>query len=343
MNSDTNPNELKLYTKKVWIAAGITALVVIILLVLKTTFSVLMLLLAGILIALYFRGLSHLLHTKLHIPSKVALPVSIIGSILLLVLFFWFAGNSIQQQANQLAETLPAAVDSFKRTLDQSAIGRKIMERVSSPQTSQKASVMVQNFFRSSFGVLGDIYVVLFLGIFFTASPKVYVNGALKLVPVKSRPKAHQVVNQAGAHLTKWLKGQLLAMLVVAVLTAIGLFIIGVPMALVLAIIAGLLNFIPNFGPLIAMVPAVLIGLMQSPTTALLVAGLYILIQTLESNIITPQIQKKMINTPPALIIIAQLFMSVLIGALGLVLAMPLVVVLIVVVQELYIKKQEGE
>lgn len=342
MNGENNSKEIKQFTRKVWIITGIVTLAVVILLILKTTFNVLLLLLAGTLIALYFRGLSNLLQMKFKMPSKAALPVSIIGSILLLILFFWFAGNSIQQQANQLAETLPAAVDSFEQKLSESSIGRQVLDRVKSPETSQKASMMVQSFFRGTFGVLGDIYIILFLSIFFTASPKLYVEGALKLVPLKSRPQARDVVHKVGAHLTKWLKGQLLAMLIVSVLTVIGLLILGIPMAFVLAIIAGLLNFIPNFGPLIAMIPAVLISLMLSPTTALLVAGLYILVQTLESNLITPQIQKRMINTPPALIIIAQLFMGVLSGVLGLLLAMPIVVILIVVVQELYVKKQEG-
>jgi len=115
----------------------------------------------------------------------------------------------------------------------------------------------------------------------------------------------------------------------------------GVPMAFTLALIAGLLNFIPNFGPLIAMLPAVLVAQMQGSTTALLVAGLYILVQVLESNVITPQIQKKLINIPPALIIIAQLFMGVLTGGWGLLLATPLMLIIMMVVQELYLKKQE--
>jgi predicted PurR-regulated permease PerM len=112
-------------------------------------------------------------------------------------------------------------------------------------------------------------------------------------------------------------------------------------MAFTLALIAGLLNFIPNFGPLIAMIPGVLIALMQGPTTALLVAGLYILVQMLESNVITPQIQKRLINIPPALIIIAQLLMGVLTGGWGLVLAMPLMVIVITVVEQLYVKPME--
>ena len=225
--------------------------------------------------------------------------------------------------------------------MNKSPIGQQIWQKVTSGNSLKKASSVARSFFRSTFGVLGDIYVVLFLGIFFTAAPGVYVNGFLKLIPKQSRARADDVVRKVGATLTKWLKGQILAMLVVTVLTAIGLLIIGVPMAFTLSLIAGLLNFIPNFGPLIAMIPAVLVGLMQGPTTALLVAGLYILVQVLESNVITPQIQKRLIHMPPALIIIAQLFMGVLTGGWGLLLATPIIAMLMVVLQELYIKKQE--
>jgi predicted PurR-regulated permease PerM len=329
------------FQKKVWTAVAIVAFVVVLLWILKATFNVLLLLLAGTLIALYFRGLAHLLHGKLHLPQKGSLAISIIGSLLLLLGFFWFAGSRIGQQATELSKTLPSAVENFKQQLSQSAVGQQVLEKATSGDSMKKASSVAQSFFRSTFGVLGDVYVVLFLGIFFTVSPKIYVNGFLKLIPPGGKDKAAHVINVIGASLTKWLKGQLLAMLIVAVLTAIGLFSIGVPLAFTLALIAGILNFIPNFGPLIAMIPAVLVGLMQGPATAALVAGLYILVQMLESNLITPQIQKKMINIPPALIIIAQLFMGVLTGGWGLVLATPLMVMLMMAVQELYVKPMD--
>jgi predicted PurR-regulated permease PerM len=328
------------FKKKVWTAVAIVALVVILLWILKATFNVLLLVLAGALIALYFRGLAGLLHRKLHVPQKGSLAISTIGSLLLLIGFFWFAGSRIQQQAVQLSDTLPSAIENFKQQLSQNPIGQRVLQKAQSGDSMKKATTVAQSFFRSTFGVLGDVYVVLFLGIFFTVSPKLYINGFLKLIPPKSKERAGEVVNTIGSSLTKWLKGKLFAMLVVAILTAIGLLIIGMPMAFTLALIAGLLNFIPNFGPLIAMVPAVLVGLMQGPTTALLVAGLYILVQVLESNVITPQIQKKLINIPPALIIIAQLLMGVLTGGWGLLLATPLMLIVMLLVQELYIKKQ---
>jgi len=329
------------FQRKVWIATGIIALVVILLWILKATFNVLLLILAGALIALYFHGLSGLLHRKLHLPLKWSLLTAIIGSFILLGLFFWLAGARISEQVQQLSQTLPSTIETAKQQLNQSPIGQQILQRASSGESMKKAASTLSTFFSSTFGVLGDLYVIIFLSLFFIAAPKAYINGFLKLLPAQSKERAKQVTQKVGTTLTKWLKGQLLAMLIVAVLTGIGLTIIGMPMALVLALIAGILNFIPNFGPLIALIPAVLVGLMQGPTTALLVAGLYILVQVLESNVITPQIQKRLIEIPPALIILAQLFMGVLTGGWGLVLATPLLTILVVVVGELWVKKQE--
>lgn len=210
----------------------------------------------------------------------------------------------------------------------------------SKPDTGKAASALT-SFFSSTFGVIGDLYVVFFLGIFFIASPKIYINGMLKLIPSPGKREAENILSHLGLTLTKWLKGKIFSMIVVFVLTAIGLLILDVPLWLVLSLLAGLLSFVPNFGPLIAIIPAVLIGSMESTTTALLILGLYILVQVLESNLITPKIQKRLINIPPALIITSQLFMGVLTGGWGLVLATPLIAILMVLVNKLYIEKQE--
>ncbi len=149
------------------------------------------------------------------------------------------------------------------------------------------------------------------------------------------------MLDNIGNNLKKWLKGKIFAMFVVFVLTSIGLLIIGVPLWLVLALIAGLLNFIPNFGPIIAMLPAVLVGLLQGVDTALYIAGLYLLVQLLESNFITPTVQQKLVSIPPALILIAQLIISPLTGGWGLVLATPLMLIVMLLVQDLYIKPRD--
>lgn len=341
MDAKTNEQTGYSFPQKVWITGGIIALITLIILFFGATFSVLLLLLAGVLIAVFFRGLAGLIERKTKWKESVSLAVSIIGTLLLIVLTFWLIGAKVQTQVTQLSQTLPTTVQNAKSQLNKSTFGQKVVQRISSPKAQKNMEAQTQKFFKSTFGILGDLYVILFLGIFFTVAPQDYKKGLVKLAPVKARDRASEVMDKVGESLKKWLKGQLFAMLVVFILTAIGLAIIGVPMWLALALIAGILNFIPNFGPLIAMIPAVLVALMQGPSAALWVAILYILVQAVESNFITPMVQHKMIDIPPALVIIAQLFIAPLTGGWGLVLATPLMVVVIVLVQELWVKRQE--
>jgi predicted PurR-regulated permease PerM len=329
------------FIQKVWFVGLIFALIVVLLLLIKATFNVWLLILAGSLIAVLFRGVSGLLQRKTKWKEKVTLPISIVGLLIILFLLITLIGAKVQSQARELSKTLPATVQNAKNWLSKSSVGQEVIEKISSPEVQERAQKVGQSFFKTTFGVFGDIYVVLFLGIFFTVGSSQYKDGLVALVPKSKKEEASNVLDKTGENLKKWLKGQLFAMFVVFALTAIGLAIIGIPLWLVLAIIAGILNFIPNFGPMIAMVPAVLVSLMQSPSTAAFVAGLYICVQVAESNFITPMVQKKLLDTPPAMIIVAQLLMTALTGGWGIVLAIPFFVIVMTFVQELYIKKQE--
>ncbi len=326
------------YQKKVWIKGGIYALIVIVILLFKATFSVFLLILAGALIAIFFLGLSGLICRKTRWKHGICLAIAVIGTLILITGLSWLIGAKIQAQVAELSDSLPATIKNAKSQLSQNPVGKKLVEKMSSPETMKRAKEFISTFFKTTFGVFGDIYVVLFLGIFFTVSPNVYKNGIVQLIPKKGQKKGEDIINKLGDNLKKWLKGKFFAMFVVFVLTSIALLILGTPLWLVLALIAGLLNFIPNFGPLIAMVPAVLVALMQGPSTAAIVAGMYILIQVIESNFITPIVQQKLISIPPALIISAQLLIGPLTGGWGLVLATPLMVIIMILVQELYLK-----
>ncbi len=341
MNTHKKPDSELSYQTKVWIKGGTYALIVLLILFFKATFSVFLLILAGALIAIFFRGLSDLICRKTKWKQEACLAIAVIGMILLIGGVLYLIGAKLQTQVTELSDKMPEMIDKAKATLNQNPIGKKIVEKVSSPSSMQKAESMAGTFFKSSFGVAGDIYVVLFLAIFFTVSPGVYRNGIVQLIPVKGQKKGGEVLNKLGTNLRKWLKGKIFAMTVVMILTAIALAIVGVRLWLVLAIIAGILNFIPNFGPLIAMIPAVLVALVQGPATAALVAGIYIVIQVVESNFITPMVQQRLISIPPALIISAQLLISPFAGGWGLILATPLMLIIMILTQELYIKARD--
>ena len=194
MDEQTVQKSADNYVKKVWITGGIFALIIVLLLLIKATFSVLLLILAGTLIAVFFQGLSGLICRKTHWKQGICLAISVIGTLILVSALFWLIGSKIADQATQLSDTLPATVEKAKSTLSQNALGRKVVEKASSPSTIKKAKSVAGSFFRTTFGVFGDIYSVLFIGIFLTVSPKVYKKGMVELIPKKHQEKGEAVL-----------------------------------------------------------------------------------------------------------------------------------------------------
>jgi len=326
------------FVQKVWIFCSILALVVILLLLFEATFNVIILIFASVLIASYFRGISSYLSKKTGWKTAITLTISIGGTFLIFAGIFWLAGATISNEAEKIEDALPGMVEEVKVLLNDSEAGKEGIEKIEEWQDSDKFGSFISRLFSSTFGYLGDFIIIIVIGIFFTASPHLYLNGLFQMVPPGNRDKAKEVVEKLASALKKWLAGRFLAMLAVFILTSIGLVILGVPMWLTLALIAGLLNFIPNFGPIVASIPAVLIALSISPTTAAMVAGLYLVVQLLESGIINPMAQKKLVKIPPALIIISQLLVGTMTGIWGVILATPIVLMLIILVQELYVQ-----
>ncbi len=217
--------------------------------------------------------------------------------------------------------------------------------------------VMSESFLRGAGGVLsgtigiiGNIVIVFGVGLFFAISPRTYSAGAVLLFPVKQRPRIQHIAAEIGTQLQWWFVGQLGSMLSVGLLVFIGLKILGVPMAITLAILAGLLNFIPNFGPILAAIPAVLVAFAPqggesnlNPALAGWVIAIYLIVQLLEGWVITPFFQKKAIDLPPALIIIAQVICAILLGPIGLLLATPILASVLVVVRMLYVEDILGD
>ncbi|MCC8425446.1 AI-2E family transporter [Mucilaginibacter sp. UR6-11] len=326
------------YAGKVWQTVGIVALLVVTILVIRVAFDILLMVLAGALISVYFHGLGDMIQRRTKLNRKPAMIISILSTVILLVALFWFMGTKIQEQVAELSNTLPHTIKNAQVKLSQTSAGQKVLQGISG-FNSQKMLNTVQGFFSTTFGVLGDMYIILFLGIFFTTNPSLYKDGILVLVPHNKKELGKHIMDRISLSLKGWLKGTLFSMLFVTILIGTALTIVGVPVALILALITGLLEMVPSIGSLIAMIPGVLLALTISTNMAILVAVIYIVSQTIVANIVTPMIQKKMINLPPALTLISQLIMGTVSGALGIILAVPLLAILIILVDELYVKK----
>jgi predicted PurR-regulated permease PerM len=292
--------------------------------------------LAGILIAIYFHGLADIIQQKTRVGRKLGMLISIAGTGIIISCLLWFIGGKIQTQITELTNTLPKTISTAKVKLSKTPLGKKVLE-YSSGNNSQKLLDTAETFFNTTFGVLGDLYIILFLGIFFTADPSMYKNGILALVPKERKLQYLNIMNRISSSLKGWLKGMVLSMVLITIMITIGLTIIGIPVTIILGLITGILEIVPNFGPLIAMIPGVLLAIMISTNTAIIVALLYIVSQTIVANIVTPLLQKRIINLPPVLTLMSQLIMGTLSGVLGVILAVPLLAILIILIDELYV------
>jgi predicted PurR-regulated permease PerM len=340
-NRDPLPQKEHPFVSKIWMAAGIVTLIIVALMLSWKANQVFLYTLAGAIIAIYFHGFAGLIARKTKVSQKWSLILSIVLSVSFLFGAFFLIGARVTGEAVQFSKEVPGLVEDAKNFIETNSTMKFIYEKVSSSKLVEKASPILSGLFNTTMGVFGDIYIVLFIGIFFTAAPNEYKAGIVRLLPADARAKGRDLIAEISKNLRAWLKGMLFSMLVVFALTSIGLAILGIDLWLVLALIAGLLSFIPNFGPIISIVPAALVALSQSPITALWVILLYCFVQLVESNFITPLVQQELIKTPPALIIISQVFVGIWLGAWGVILATPILVIVMVLVEELYIKKQD--
>ena len=199
------------------------------------------------------------------------------------------------------------------------------------------------SFLSSTVAVLGGIILIIFIAIYIGAEPRLYQKGMLHLVPHTARPRAKEVLTAIGMTLRRWLVSQLIAMVVIGVVTTITLKLLGVQAALSLGIIAGLLEFIPLAGPFLAAIPAVAMGFIDSPQKALFVAIAYIAIQQLENHVLIPVLMREGLDLPPLLTVLGLALMGIVFGFLGMLVAVPLLAAIVVAIKLLYVEDVMGD
>jgi predicted PurR-regulated permease PerM len=183
----------------------------------------------------------------------------------------------------------------------------------------------------------------MFVSIFVAVDPKMYHDGLMHLFPHRSRERAGEVLSAVAVTLRRWLVAQLIAMVVIGVVTALTLTALGIQGAVALGIIAGLLEFVPYVGPILSAVPAVAMGLLDGPEKALYVVLAYTAIQQLESGILQPILMKEGLDIPPVLTILGQALLSLTFGFMGLLVAVPILGAVMVPVKMLYVRDVVGD
>jgi predicted PurR-regulated permease PerM len=297
--------------------------------------EVLLMVFGAIVIATLFRALAGQ-YQKMHVPEGLSVGLAVLTVVGIVGGAGLMFGSQLAAQAGDLSSSLPRAWETVTGQLASLGIPTGVFQTASE---GSGISGMASDVAMSVGTGIADALLILVGGIFLAASPRFYRIGAVKLVPEERRGQLWSALEASGTALKLWLKAQLLTMLLVGTVTGVGLYLIGVPSWFALALLAALLEFVPYVGPIAAAVPAILIAATVDPQTALLTIGLYILVQQLEGYVFSPLMQQWAVDLPGALLLFSLLACGTLFGAIGIIFAAPLTVVIYVLVKKLYVRE----
>jgi predicted PurR-regulated permease PerM len=307
--------------------------------------DVLLLVLGAVVVAVLLRACAEPIARRTPVSKGWAVVATAIAISLILLFAGWLVGAEVRAQVADLIDRLPPAWQLLQQRLGVHDLGQWLAEQA---QTGAASADSVLNSLVGVTTTLGSAFANLLLvvvgGAFLAGEPELYRRGLVKLVPgERARERLGDTLDTTGRALRRWLLGQLLSMTIVGVLTGLGLWLIGVPAPLALALLTFLAEFVPLIGPVVAAVPALLLGLAQGWGTALWVLLLYLAVQQVESNMITPLVQRKVVELPPALTLFGVVALGVVLGPLGLILGAPLLVVAVVATKKLWVRETLGE
>ena len=241
-------------------------------------------------------------HTSL--PFGFSLAVVVVGLVALLGGAVAFFGSTMQSEFAELATRLPAAWTDLELRMRTSGIGTSILDRAKGLAPSGQTIVNAATGALAAFGAaLSGLVIVIVGGLYLAAQPLLYSTGLLRMIPTSVRASVAETLDAISVSLSNWLKGQALGMAFVGLCTGLGLWVIGVPAAWAIGLVAGLAEFVPYLGIFIAAVPAVVLGFGQGTETGLWTVGLLIAVQQLQGNLVMPLLQERMVDLPPAVTI----------------------------------------
>jgi predicted PurR-regulated permease PerM len=305
------------------------------------------------------------------IPRAAGAPLIVLTFILLLAAFGTWLGPTVRDQTAELRRDLPAAIDRVEDWIEDRGggvistilgLGNDAAPAPPPPETApangEEAAPLpgagdelqptlrerieaqlsgARRYFlpvlTSTLHIVAGLLLIIFLAIYVAISPGTYRKGALYLVPVGSQKRVEKILEAVTSILRRWMVTQLIAMVLIGIVTTGVLLALQVRAAVPLGILAGLLEFVPTLGPILAAIPAIAMGFVDSVQKALWVTIAYIVIQQLESQVLTPILMKERIHLPPALTLVFQALMAIVFGFLGLLVAVPLLAAIVVTVK----------
>ncbi len=326
------------FTTRCVIAVTIACIGIISLWLAYRGMDVLLVIFAGVLMSVLVRTMAEPLRRYTRMPLWAAVLTVVTVSVGLLALAGWLIAPSVSHQVDELGVRLPEAINRLRAQFLSFRWAQWLMEQGGNAADDGKIFKQISHAFQITFAAGAALVIVMFLAIFMAAQPATYVNGVVRLMPVGFRPRARAVMRELYRMLRVWLLSKLLTMAITGVGIGIGLWLMKIPMALSLAILAGLLEFIPTIGPVVSAIPAILLALVNGPVAAAQVGALYFGVQWIGNHVATPLIQQRTLSIPAGVTLGLVALLGMFFGFGGLLLSGPLSVVVVVLVRMLYVE-----
>lgn len=322
-----------------WMRAILAATFLGALLLLAWRLSDLLLLLFGAIIAaVALRAVAAPMERYLRLSQRLAVGAAVVLALVAITLGSWLIGDRLVEQTEDLRQRLPQALAALVAWARGHPVGAALLQVWTTANADDVPWTRVANAATGTLGAIGSIGLMAVVAVYLAADPHLYREGLVRLVPPAYRARIDDALRASGQALGRWLLGQGISMLFVGSATAIALALLGIPLAVTVGVIAGVLAFVPFFGPIASGILAVLLAFTQGPTQALYVAGLCVAIQQIEGNLLMPSVQRWAVELPPVLGITAAVIFGLLFGLPGVIFATPLMVVVMVLVQKLYVE-----
>lgn len=335
------------FARQVLIAACVVAAVSLVLALVWYAANLLLLLFAGILVSILLRRFRGFIRNTTGLGEGLSLAIVALIVFAAIAAVGWMVADRMSSQAAEFIDRLQTALPAVRARLEGYEWAQQVIDQL--PSLSEafvgRGGVLsrLPGVASITLGLIVNVVVVIVVGLYLALQPGLYSAGIKHLLPFRARRRAGEVLSAIDEALGRWLLGRFGLMVINGGLTAAALWLLGVPLALTLGVIAGVLNFIPNVGPFIAAVPAVLIAFVQSPKTALYTMIVYLVVQMVDAYILTPLVDRKSVELPPVVTIAAQVLLGLMFGFVGLLLASPLTAAAMILVKMLYVEDILGD
>jgi predicted PurR-regulated permease PerM len=304
--------------------------------------EIILLVFGSVLVAVMLRSLARPLKAYAGMNEKLALALVVSALTLTLVAGAALFGAELAEQIRGLSERLSTTAGAIAGEMQLESFADLIKGDSPASSIGLIASRLVA-WSSTLLGGIASLLLVIFAGVYLAIDPHRYRAGLVKLVPPYGRPTVETLLDDTDLALRRWLGAQLVAMALVGTLTGLGMWLIGLPSALALGLIAGLTEFVPILGPIAGAIPAIVVASAQDWQTVLWAIGVIVAVQQLENNVITPLVVGRAVAVAPVVALFAIVAMGVLFGPLGLLLGFPLTVVIDAAVRRLYLVNMLGE